>query len=98
MKTLLLIACLLLPGWVRGQSNAMPADLDQAKITEKLGTVISRDLTFKDETGREVALSTYFASGKPVILNFAYYRCPMLCNLVLNGLTAGLKEMAWVPG
>ncbi len=37
-------------------------------------------------------LGDYF-HGKPVILVLAYYRCPMLCTLVLNGLTQGLLDM-----
>ena len=31
-------------------------------------------------------LADYF-HGKPVILILAYYRCPMLCTEVLNGVT-----------
>jgi len=45
-----------------------------------------------------VNLSAYFQSGRPVLMNFAYYRCPMLCNMVLNGMVGGMKKMAWTPG
>jgi protein SCO1/2 len=31
-------------------------------------------------------------------LNLVYYKCPMLCNLVLNGQTASLREIPWTPG
>ena len=37
-------------------------------------------------------------SGKPVILNLVYYTCPMLCNLVLNGQLAAVKDVAWTAG
>ncbi len=46
------------------------------------------DLAFHDEEGQEVKLGDYFGA-KPVILVLAYYRCPMLCTQVLNGLVAG---------
>jgi protein SCO1/2 len=49
------------------------------------------DLKFRDEQGREVRLGDYF-QGKPVILVLAYYRCPKLCTLVLNGLCAALQQ------
>ena len=34
--------------------------------------------------GRRVRLGDYFDGGKPVLLVLAYYRCPMLCGLVLH--------------
>jgi protein SCO1 len=33
-----------------------------------------------------------------VVLNLIYYSCPMLCNLILNGQTNTLRELAWTPG
>ena len=38
-------------------------------------------------------LGDYFGN-KPVILVLAYYRCPMLCTLVLNGLVQGMHGYA----
>jgi protein SCO1/2 len=67
-------------------------------ITEHLGKPIPKELVFTDETGRQVTLGEYFTSGKPVILNLVYFQCPMLCNLVLNGMTTGVRGMEWLPG
>src|SRR5690606_21414972 len=39
-----------------------------------------------------------FFKGKPVLLSFAYYRCPMLCNMVLSGMIGGLRKLSWTPG
>ena len=33
-----------------------------------------------------------------MILALVYYRCPMLCGLMLNGVVDGLAEMTWTPG
>jgi protein SCO1/2 len=55
-------------------------------------------LKFRDESNQEVQLSRYFNHGKPVIVVFAYYECPSLCTLVLNGLVDSLKKLEWVPG
>jgi protein SCO1/2 len=43
-------------------------------------------------------LRQYFGQGKPVLLNLVYYRCPMLCNLVLNGQTETMRKIPWEPG
>jgi protein SCO1/2 len=48
--------------------------------------------TFRDEEGRSVALAQYFGQ-KPVILALVYYRCPMLCTMVLNDLTRSLNAL-----
>jgi protein SCO1/2 len=52
---------------------------------QRLGTQIPSGLVFQDEQGREVHLSEIFGK-RPMILVLAQYRCPMLCNQVLNGL------------
>ncbi|HBY63817.1 MAG TPA: hypothetical protein DEH78_28665, partial [Solibacterales bacterium] len=75
-----------------------PQPLEGVGIDEKLGQPVDLDLTFLNESGRPVTLRQYFAHGRPVILNLVYYSCPMLCNLVLNGQTAVLRELPWTPG
>lgn len=79
-----------------GQS--LPAGLVDVGIDEHLGAQVPLDAKFRDETGKEVALGSYFQPGKPVLVNFAYYQCPMLCNLVLNGMLGGMKKISWTPG
>ncbi len=75
-----------------------PKELNGVDIVEHLGQKIPLNLTFTDDNGKQVTLGEYFKDGKPVILNLVYYDCPMLCNLVLNGLTEGIKKLAWTPG
>ena len=58
-------------------------------IDQRLGETIPGDLTFTDETGRPVRLADIAARG-PMVLTFAYFRCPMLCSLVRTGLASGL--------
>ena len=71
---------------------ALPGALQGVGIDQKLDQQVSLDLKFKDEAGREVPLSTYFTTGKPVILALVYYRCPMLCTQILNGLAGSLAH------
>lgn len=67
-------------------------------LESRIGEKLPLGLTFTDESGAEVRLRDYFADGKPVILSLVYYDCPMLCNLILDGFTRGLKEIPQVPG
>lgn len=75
-----------------------PDVLKRADIEQRLGEQIPLDLTFRDETGREVRLADYFKSDKPVVLSLVYYECPMLCNQVLNGLVGTLEAVSFTPG
>lgn len=62
-------------------------------IDQKLGAQVALELTLRDEHGRTVRLGDYFHS-QPVVLTLVYFRCPMLCNQVLNGV---LKTSQAVP-
>ena len=63
----------------------------------RLNAQVPLDLRFADETGRQVQLGDYFGS-KPVILVLAYYQCPRLCTVVLNGLVQGMLELPFDAG
>jgi protein SCO1/2 len=78
--------------------NKNVPQLDSIDVDEHLGAKIPLDLTFSNDAGRIVPLSTYFGQGRPVVLVLAYYECPMLCTLVLNGLAKGVDELGWTPG
>jgi len=61
-------------------------------IDQKLNAQVPLELRFKDETGQSVRLGQYFRT-KPVVLALVYYECPMLCNMVLNGLVHSMEQM-----
>lgn len=79
-------------------SNGLPEALQSIGIEQKLGDKLPMDAEFKNEDGRTVKLGDYFSKGKPVIVAFVYYECPMLCNQVLNGLTGSLKGINFDAG
>ena len=72
--------------------------LKQVGIDQRLNNQIPLDLTFRDESGREVRLGDYFKKGRPVLLTLVYYECPMLCNQVLNGVVGTLGAVTFTPG
>jgi protein SCO1/2 len=77
-------------------SSVRPAELNGAGIEQKLGQQVPVDLCFHDETGAEVMLKQ-FIGERPVVLVLAYFRCPMLCTEVLNGLFDSLPRSGLTP-
>ena len=69
----------------------IPDELVGVTITEHLDEILPLELEFTDEQGEPVKLADYFQGEQPVILQMGYYRCPMLCNLVLNEAISGLS-------
>ncbi len=61
-------------------------------IDQKLGAQVPLDLVFRDESERPITLREAM-QGKVTILVPVYFRCPMLCTRVLNGLVDGLSAM-----
>jgi len=91
------LVALCAPG-LFAQVNQLPSELVGVDVVEHIGERVDLDLQFTAENGYQIPLRQLFHNGKPVLLNFVYYRCPMLCNLVLNGQTAALRDLAWTVG
>jgi protein SCO1/2 len=79
-------------------TTGLPPALKEIGVEQKLNEQLPLELSFKDEDGRMVRLGEYFGKGRPVIIAFVYYECPMLCSQVLNGLTGSLKGISFDAG
>jgi protein SCO1/2 len=79
-------------------SSHTPKELENAGLDEKLGEIIPAAIYFRNESGEDVRLGSYFDGDRPVLLNLVYHDCPMLCNLVVDGLVRTMSEMSWSPG
>jgi protein SCO1 len=96
-RVLLAVICLLLVTMpvLNAQTgmtgkDLLPPMVREIGIDQRLGEQLPLDLVFKDEGGNPVALREFFGR-KPVVLSFAYYQCPMLCTMILNGLTKAMR-------
>jgi protein SCO1/2 len=78
-------------------SSALPAPLREIGFDQNIGRSLPLDTAVRDETGRTVRLAEYFGK-RPVVLIFAYYSCPMLCALVINGMASALGVLSLEPG
>jgi protein SCO1/2 len=82
-----------------GSASQRPPDaLKNVGIDQRLNNQLPLSATFRDETGRVVRLGDYFGKGRPVVVSLVYYKCPMLCNQVLNGLVSGVRGQALLVG
>jgi protein SCO1/2 len=80
-----------------GPANEKSRILDKVGIAQHLDQQLPLNLTFTDDTGKQVELGSYFGQ-KPAILALVYYQCPSLCSEELNGLVSSLLMVDEVPG
>ena len=99
MSVRLVLALLLLPGAAAMAQMGQPANrvFTNVGIDQNLNQQIPLELTFRDEDGQPVTLSSYFGT-KPVVISLVYYRCPMLCTQVLNGMVETFKTIKFTAG
>ncbi len=76
----------------------VPPAVAAVDVDEKLGARLPLDLTFTDSAGRPTRLGALFDRRRPTVLVLAYYRCPMLCDLVLSGISTSLRKLGWALG
>jgi len=75
--------------------SQVPHSLRDIGVTEYLSKPILSDYQFKSvETGDLVDFSRFFESGKPVLISFVYYSCPMLCHFVTGGLVDIINQVS----
>jgi protein SCO1 len=99
------VALLARAAWGQGMGNSImsvppnvrPPGLKNVSIQQNLNQQIPPDLIFTDDLGRKVQLRDYFGQ-KPLILNFVYYGCPMLCGEELAGLESTLRVLKFDLG
>jgi len=79
-------------------ADVLPEQFRDVGIDERLDQPLPLDATFTDSEGKQVRLGDYFQTGKPALLALVYYRCPMLCTLVVNGMMDAARQIDWTPG
>jgi protein SCO1/2 len=90
----LIVAALPITSVRAGEPSSPVPDVG---IDQHLNVQVPLELNFRDELGRTVQLGDYLGT-KPIILVFAYYQCPMLCPLVLDGVVKSLRVLSFDAG
>jgi protein SCO1/2 len=93
------LAALVLAWPARAErQEPLPEPLEEVGVVEHLDEQLPLDLEFADETGEKVTLGHYFDGERPVVLTLGYYRCRVLCNLVIHGVLDSLRDFDWSAG
>lgn len=72
--------------------------LNKIGVDEHLKAQLPLDAEFTRYDGKKVHLGDYFDGKHPVLLNLAYFTCPVLCSLIMDAAARGLKKIDWVAG
>jgi protein SCO1/2 len=83
----------LLPAAAARADDNLPPILTEVGVDQRLDQPVPLDMPFRDEAGDTVRLRDCLG-GKPAVLVLAYYRCPMLCTQVLNGVLDAARGMS----
>lgn len=91
--------------------NELPTQVRGLDVVEKGGAFLPMELTFQDESGKDVRLGSYFNEGQPVqgtdiasgkakpaIVALVYYRCPVVCSAVLAKLEQAVQGLDYTIG
>ena len=98
IQTGIVIALIALVGPTAADSTqGLPEPLTRVGFDQHLGAYLPLELQFEDSSGESVVLGDFFGD-RPVVLVPVYYNCPMLCTMVLNGVTSTLKVLDFDPG
>ena len=78
------------------QQKEIPSEETGVRLDEKIGTMLPLDLEFRDESGQLVTLRQLVKG--PTIIAPVYYRCPNVCNFMLEGMARILPDVRLEPG
>jgi len=75
-----------------------PRELQHVGVNEHLDGPLPLETPFRDHTGRPTTLGALLDGKRPLVLQFAYHTCPVVCSMITNNLAAGLKGVPWTIG
>jgi len=81
-----------------GAEEDLPSPLREIGYDQRLGEALPLDVRFTDDRGRAVALGDLVSGERPVVLALVYYDCPMICNMVLNGMVSSMRPLRFDAG
>ncbi len=82
----------------RPSVNKTPTALTDIGIEDRSGALVPLDVRLTSNAGKGVTLQDYVDGERPLLLVLAYYNCPQLCSLVINGMLDGMKTASWTAG
>ena len=81
-----------------GTPNVLPKEAQGVGIQDHLGQRLPMNVEFHNSEGTSVKLGDYFKDGKPAIIVMAYYRCPVVCTVVMDKLAQCMQDLDYTVG
>lgn len=83
--------------------DEVPEEAAGVTVDEKLGEYVPGDIEITNSRNETVLLGDYFDTanpedGKPIVLALVYYRCPIVCDLVLERLNQAMAGVDYDVG
>jgi protein SCO1/2 len=75
-----------------------PVPGNDVSVANRLGERVPQDVQLVDHRGRPVLSRELFDGRRPVVLVPAYFRCPMLCGLAIEGAAEAMRSLELEPG
>ncbi len=75
-----------------------PREVEGLDVEERVGFPLPMELQFTTSDGRRVQLGDYFKSNKPAVIAMVYYKCPVVCDIVMQRLTQSFSGMDYAVG
>jgi protein SCO1/2 len=102
VKRLCVALAAMLLGWTAFALSAPPArsaptPIEGVGFAPQTGATLPEDARYVDEHNVPVRFSDYL-HRRPLLIVPAYYECPLLCSVVLDGIAAALARAYLEPG
>ena len=86
MRFILLLLVIIINNLNILYANERPYQFKDVGVTNTIGVSIEENIYFTDEFDKTVNIKDLI-NNKPTIINFVYLNCPLLCHLLLDGMT-----------
>lgn len=76
----------------------LPRQVQGLDVDEHVGRYLPMELQFTNAQGKRVQLGDYFKSNKPAVIAMVYYRCPLVCDIVMQAMADSFNGMDFTIG
>jgi protein SCO1/2 len=67
-------------------------------VDEHVGLPLPMELQFTTSEGKLVQIGDYFKSNKPAVIAMVYYKCPVVCDVVMQKMTESFNGLDFTVG
>lgn len=76
----------------------LPKQVQNLEIEERVGSQLPLEAKFTNSAGKTVAVGDYFKDGKPAVIAMVYYKCPIVCSVVMEKMGECFDKLDYTIG